>query len=494
MLDRRRDAAMTGRRADIFAAFHGGAHGMSSFANGGRRRCAVAIWLAAVAASTPSIAQVPGSGGQPGAQPSAPPPDRAGAPAEEAWQARFQTTYVRQNKPPFRADYSGPNSLSPERERSYSLTATAMLGARPWRGAEVYLNPEMALGLPLSQLTGLGGFPNAELARTAGRDPTFYLARLFVRQTWALGGATPQRVESDQNQLAGSVPSRRVVATVGLLPVIDLFDDNAYSHDGRTQFMNWSIVTHAAFDFAADARGYSRGAALEWFHDDWALRVARFAMPTESNGAKQNLALGRSHGDQIEVERGWRLGERPGRVRLLAWRNRAVMGSFADALALAAATGATPDLTQVRRDQAKVGFGVNLEQSLGGADGVFLRASRHDGRTETFAYTEVDRSLSAGVLLGGARWGRERDSAGLAFARNGLSASHRDYLAAGGLAFFLGDGRLSYRPETIVEAFYSLSLAPRAWASVNLQRIANPGHNADRGPVNVYGVRLHANF
>ena len=412
---------------------------------------------------------------------------------EERWQSRFQATYVRQNKPPFRADYSGPNSLSPERERSYSLTATAMFGLRPWRGAEIYFSPEMALGLPLSQLTGLGGFQNAELARTGGRNPTWYLARLFLRQTWSLGGGR-QAVESDLNQLGGTVASRRVAVTVGMLSVLDLFDDNAYNHDGRTQFMNWTIVTHGAYDSAADARGYTRGAAVEWFHDDWAVRFARFAMPIESNGSKLNLALGRSYGDQLEVERGWHLAGRPGRLRLMAFRNRAEMGSFDDALALAAATGGTPDLSQVRRDQTKVGYGVNIEQSLGAAGGVFLRASRHDGRTETYAYSEVDRSVSAGVLLNGGLWGRRGDSFGLARARNGLSSSHRYYLAAGGLAFFLGDGRLNYRAEEVTEAFYSLAVAPRAWISFNIQRIANPAHNADRGPVGIYGVRLHANF
>ena len=412
---------------------------------------------------------------------------------QETWQARFQTTYVRQSKPTFRAAYTGPNSLITERERSYSLTATAMFGVRPWRGAEIYLDPEMALGLPLSRLTGLGGFPNAELARTAGRDPTYYLARLYLRQSWSLGGES-QRVESDQNQLAGSQASRRVVATVGLLPLIDLFDDNTYSHDGRTQFMNWSLVTHGAFDFAADARGYSRGAAIEWYHDDWAVRFARFAMPTESNGTKLNLAFGRSYGDQLEIERGWQLAEQPGRIRLLTYRNRAVMGSFADALASGAASGTTPDITAVRRDQSKVGFGINLEQSFGTTGGVFLRASRHDGRTETFAYAEIDRSISAGVLLHGGPWGRGADSVGVAVGRNGLSSSHRSYLTAGGLAFFLGDGRLDYRPETLLEAFYSMALAPRVWASFNLQRIENPGHNADRGPVSLFGVRLHTNF
>ena len=460
------------------------------------RRAAAGLLLAllAAAAALPARAQIHGATHPPQVQAERPPGSLpAGGDAHEDWQAHFQATYIQQRKPAFAAAYSGTNSLVPERERSYSGTATAFLGARPWRGGEVYFNPEMALGLPLSRLTGLGGFPNAELARAASSTPKFYLARLFLRQTWNLGGEA-QQLASDINQLAGAVRSRRLVATVGTLSVLDLFDDNVYNHDGRTQFMNWALITHGAYDSAGDARGYTRGAALEWYHDDWAVRVARFAMPTESNGPKLNMALGRSHGDQVEVERSWRLGDRPGRVRLLGFRNRAVTGSFDDALAQAAATGGTPDLTQVRRDQAKAGGGINVEQSIGSLGGVFLRASRNDGRTEAYAYSEIDRSLSAGVLLDGARWGRRGDSVGVGAARNGLSHSHRRYLAAGGLAFFLGDGALNYRPETIVETYYSFALASRAWLSLNVQRIVHPAYNADRGPVNVYGLRLHANI
>lgn len=459
----------------------------------------IGAFLTAIVSTTwtlPTAAQAPGSGNQPSTEPSNPAVQAASGqqgPAHETWQARFQSTYVRQHKPSFRAPYSGPNSLIPEQERSYSLTATAMFGVRPWRGAEVYFNPEMALGLPLSGLVGLGGFPNAELARTAGRDPTFYVARGFIRQTVGFGGGT-DRIVSDQNQLAGAVDRRRLVLIAGILPVIDLFDDNAYSHDARTQFMNWSLVTHGAYDFAADARGYSRGVALEWFHDAWAVRVGRFMQPRESNGLVLNRAIGRSHGDQIEVERAFALAGEPGKLRLLAYRNRAVMGAFSDARALAAATGEEPAVSAVRRDQTKVGFGVNLEQRLGGLGGLFLRAARHDGRTETYAYTEIDRSVSAGVLFNGDNWSRERDTAGIGFARNGLSRSHRDYLAAGGLGFFLGDGRLNYRPEQIVEMFYSLAVHRRVWFTVNAQQVNNPAYNADRGPARMFGVRLHTNF
>src|SRR6266699_881547 len=191
---------------------------------------------------------------------------------EEASGAKFQATYVWQRKSPFDAAYSGVNSLSPSREKSYSFTATAALGTRTWSGGELYFNPEVAQGVPLSRLTGLGGFTNGEIARITGPDPTIYRARLFARQTWGFGGGK-ENIESDANQLAGSIDRRRLALTVGNLSVLDLFDDNAYSHDPRTQFLNWSLMTHGAYDYAADARGYSWGLALEYFYDPWAFRA-----------------------------------------------------------------------------------------------------------------------------------------------------------------------------------------------------------------------------
>src|SRR5574337_1219530 len=188
----------------------------------------------------------------------------AETPDTEDWNARFQATYVWQGKRAFPAAYSGHNSLSPDREKSYSFTATAMLGWRPWSGGALYFNPEAAQGVPLSNLTGLGGFTNGEIARSSGPTPKFYRARLFLRQTWGLGGGQ-EEVESGPNQLAGSVDRRRFVLTAGNLSVLDLFDNNAYSHDPRTQFLNWSIMAHGAYDYAADARGYSWGIAGEWY-------------------------------------------------------------------------------------------------------------------------------------------------------------------------------------------------------------------------------------
>ena len=413
---------------------------------------------------------------------------------EEASSAKFQATYVWQRKSPFDAAYSGANSLSSSREKSYSLTATAALGTRTWSGGELYFDPEVAQCVPLSRLTGLGGFTNGEIARTSGPDLTLYRARLFARQTWGFGGGK-ENIESDANQLAGSVDRRRFVLTVGNLSVLDLFDDNAYSHDPRTQFLNWSLMTHGAYDYAADARGYSWGLALEYFYDPWAFRAGRFIQPKEPNQLPLDSRILKHYGDQVEIEHAHTVGGEPGKLRLLAFRNRARMARYQDALDLAAQTSGTPDINAVRAgEQIKRGFGINFEQAISSDVGVFGRASRADGQTETYAFTEIDGSVSGGLSFNGGIYGRARDTFGIAFVRNSLSAEHRNYLAAGGLGFFIGDGRLNYRPETVVEAFYGLSVAKSARVSFDLQRIGNPAYNADRGPVTVVSARMHYGF
>jgi len=423
-------------------------------------------------------------------------PALAGAdtPDAETWNAKFQATYVWQDKRPFAAAYSGTNSLTPDREKSYSFTATAALGLRPWEGGELYFNPEVAQGVPLSGLTGLGGFTNGEIARSSGPILKLYRARLFLRQTWGQSGER-EAVESDANQLAGSVAKRRWVLTAGNISVLDVFDGNAYGHDPRTQFLNWSLMTHGAYDFAADARGYTWGAALEWYHDDWVVRAGRFLQPKEPNQQALDARILRHYGDQIELEHAHMLGDQPGKLRLLAFRNRARMSRFQDALDLAARTGALPSIDDVRHgEQSKRGFGLNVEQAVSDDVGVFGRASWADGKTETYAFTEIDRSISGGVVVKGGAWGRAQDSAGFAMARNGLSKVRREYLAAGGLGFFIGDGRLNYRPEVVLETFYSLNLTRQTWLTLDWQHIRNPAYNADRGRVNVASVRLHAEF
>ena len=418
----------------------------------------------------------------------------AQSPETEQWNARFQSTYVWQAKRPFTAAYSGANSLTPVKEKSYSFTATAAFGLRSWAGGEFYLNPEASQGVPLSNLTGLGGFTNGEMARTSGPNLTVYRARAFLRQTWGLGGGV-EAVESGMNQLAGQVDKRRLVFTAGNVSLLDVFDGNAYSHDPRTQFLNWALLTHGAYDFAADARGYTWGAALEYIEDGWAVRAGRFIQPREPNGLPLDSRILRHYGDQIEVQRSHQLNGQAGIVRLLAYRNRAVMSRYRDALELAAPSSSQPDINAVRYgEQTKVGVGINLEQSLSTDVGLFGRAMWSDGKTETYAFTEIDRSLSAGISVRGPKWGRAQDAVGVALAYNGLSSVHRRYLAAGGLGFFVGDGQLNYRPEAILEAYYSIGLGKANSLALDWQHIRNPAYNADRGPVNVLAVRLHTEF
>lgn len=401
-----------------------------------------------------------------------------------------QATYVRQFKPAFSAAYSGPNSLTAERVFGYSFTATAFLGANLGRGWEVYWNPEVAQGAPLSELQGLGGFNNGESQRTAGSTLKGYNARAFVRKTWNLGGEYEEQA-SEANQVRTRYSAERVVLTVGMVSALDVFDALDYSRDPRTQFLNWASLTYGAWDYPADARGYTRGAAVEYISAGWQVRAGHFAMPKESNG--RNLDSGTTqYGQVIEAEHPYRIAGRDAIFRALVFRNRVNAGSFRDALD--AANGAVPDVTQVRHLQSKSGFGLSTQVQLTSDIGAYLRAGWNDGRTETYAFTEIDRSLAGGVLLQGARWGRERDSAGCAAYINGLSDDHRDYLAAGGQGFFLGDGRLSYSTERILETFYNLGVARGAWLSADYQYVANPGYNRDRGPAQVFSLRAHFEF
>lgn len=357
---------------------------------------------------------------------------------EQSTDAKFQSTYLWQGKPGFRSSYRGANSLSPEPEQSYTWTMTAYLGWRPWANGELYFNPEGIQGRAPSNVTGLGGLANSELQKNAGAQIRFYRARLFYRHTTGLNdtragteGSAREAIESDQNQLAGTVDKRRFVLTAGNLSVTDIFGTSDLSGDGRTQFMNWASLTHGHFDYAADARAYSWGLAGELHWDDWTLRAGRFMQPKQSNGLKIDYRIMKRHGDQLEVERRHQWHGQPGTLKALVFRNVAHMASFADALA-AAAPGTAPALDTARRPQTKVGWGVSFEQTLSNEVRVLARGGAHDGKTESYAFTEIDRSLFAAASLKGSRWGRAQDTVGVAYAVNGLSGEHRRFLAAGG--------------------------------------------------------------
>ncbi len=434
---------------------------------------------------------------------------------EERWNAHGQFTYIWHRKEAFAAAYTNlngtPNSLLPDKERSFTTTATAFLGVRAWRGGEVYFVPEVISEIPLSELHGLAGsIQNAELEKNGTVAPTVYRSRFFLRQTWNLGGERTE-LPSAPMQLAGSANSRRFVLTAGNVTIPDIFDKNTYAGDVRQQFINMNFLTHAAFDFAADARGYTWGIASEYYRDDWAFRIGRFLGPREPNQLQLNYSIMNVHGDNFELEHRHRLFERPGRVKLLYYRNRENMGRWDDAIGAfladpaknattcpgfnyGSANPAAPDLCWVRKPNVKTGLGFDLEQAVAPDAGIFFRGMKSDGRSEVYAYTSTDSSISFGSLLKGSRWGRERDLAGVAYARNWISSEHVKYLDMGGVDGFIGDGRIRSRAEQTLEAFYSASVGRFLWLTLDLQRVANPAYNADRGPVTLYGARIHAEF
>jgi hypothetical protein len=402
-----------------------------------------------------------------------------------------QATYIRQLQPSFPAAYSGTNSLLPQRALSWSFTTTLFLGADLGRGWEAYFNPEAAAGVPFSGLHGLGGLSNGEIARTSGPALTAYTARGFIRKTWNLGG-TWENEASAANQVAAAYAADRIVLTAGKLSVLDVFDTVEYSRDARTQFMNWASLTYGAWDYPADARGYTWGVALEYVTDRFAVRGGQFAVPRESNGLSLDPQFFSRYGQVVELEVPYALGAQTGILRLMGFRNRAVMGSFDNALALGRATDSTPSVADVRTMAVKVGLGVGVQHAFTDQIGAYLRAGWNDGKTETYMFTEIDRSVAAGVLVRGDAWSRPRDTLGVAGYVNMLGQPHRDYLAAGGLGFFLGDGALDYKSERIGEVFYSMEVARGIAVTGTWQYIENPGYNRVRGPVNFFGFRLHA--
>ncbi len=409
------------------------------------------------------------------------------------WQANFQATYILQRKPGFEAAYTGPNSLLPTAETGYTLTSTLFLGYRPWAGAEIFVNPEIIQSQEISNLTGLGGLSNGENQKGGGPLPKLYVPRLFLRQTLGVGGGSSS-VEAAPNQFASEVSSRRLVVTLGYLAVTDIFDANSVSHDARTSFVNWALWTYGASDFAADSRGYTLGVVVEYYHDDWAFRLGRFAQPAESNGLPLDYDLIAHYGDVLEIEHRHSILGSSGVVRLDGFHNHAKMGGFRDALDGAGLTGEAPAVANVRENRSKFAFGINVEQAITRDAALFTRFSLNDGRTETFAYAEIERSFTIGGAMKGRLWLRPDDTFGIAYAMNGLSDAHRDYLTAGGLGFFIGDGRLNYGMEHIAEAFYAAKLFRGLWASLDGQYIANPAYNKDRGPVKFLACRVHIEF
>jgi high affinity Mn2+ porin len=404
-----------------------------------------------------------------------------------SWSFHVQATAVPQGHGGFDSPYRGPNSLLPYGELETSFTSTFYVGHKLWDGAELYFNPEVLAGKGLSSTLGLAGFPNGEIYRVSDPQPRVTVARLFIRQSWNLGGPEDP-VNDSPNQLPGRSRSRRISFSVGKFSLVDMFDGNAYSHDARTQFLNWSIMDNGAWDFAADTQGYTEGFAVEGVVARWSLRYANVLMPKHANGMAMDLRIGRAHSDNLELEHRHILDGHKGALRLVAYVNHAHMGNYRTTLE-------TPaygmDITKSRTYSRKYGLGINAEQEIARGIGVFFRGGWNDGHTETFVYTEIDRTASGGLSANGAPWGRKHDTLGIAFVANGISKDHREYLQAGGEGFLIGDGKLNYGKEEIVEAYYSVALGKGVLVSPDFQFVTHPAYNRDRGPVPIYAVRFH---
>ena len=414
---------------------------------------------------------------------------------DELYSIHYQTTIITQKHDALqKAPYTGAFSLAPKEDQKTSATATVFFGRHLWDGGELYFNPEISGGEGLSKVNGIAGFPNGDIEKVGSPAPAPYVARLFLRETFNLGGES-EKLEDGFNQVAGARDVNRVTVQFGKVAATDVFDTNTYAHDPRTQFMDWAIMDYGAWDYAADTRGYTPGLSVEYNRDDgWALRYGVFMVPRRANSAIFDFSLGKANAQNLEVERRYKLFGKDGAVRVLGYDNNAHMGSYREAVDAAIASGNTPNLIPTRKYRAKIGFGINAEEEIFKDVGGFLRASWNDGRSETWMFTEIDRSLSIGATVKGTRWSRPDDVIGLGGVVNGLSPDHRDFLAAGGTGFIIGDGRLNYSPEKILETYYSLRFHANMSLSVYYQFVGDPAYNQDRGPVNIGSVRLHVEF
>ena len=413
-------------------------------------------------------------------------------PDDSRWWLSGQVNLISQAHGQFRSPYRGDNSLRPDAEQALSRIWTIYTGVKLPRHTELLFDIESAGGGGLSDALGLAGFTNLDVVRNPTLGAAPYIARAMVHVTVPLGeewiDATPNPFS-----LAASVPARRIEIRAGKLGIADFFDLNAVGSDSHLQFTNWTADNNGAYDYAADTRGYTYAAIVEYDTPRWSLRFGEALMPTVANGIDMDWHLTRARAENLELELHPTAGFI---VRLLGYANHANMGSYDEAIGgVLAGRDPKPDIVASRRQgRVKTGLGVNTEYTFPRLVRLFARGGWNEGHHESFAYTEVNDSGEAGGDLSGGLWNRSRDRFGIAVISNGLSAAHRDYLALGGQGFLLGDGALRYGREDILETYYTAHVWRGLSVAAGLQFIDHPGYNRDRGPVLVEMLRLHADF
>jgi len=415
-----------------------------------------------------------------------------------AWTYHYQVTTVYQEHPPFQSPYAGANSLHANYENALSLTGTVFLGRKLWKGAAFYFNPEIAGGKGISGVFGAGSPFNGETFRIGNIAPTPYVGRAYLHQSFALEQTKFEQQEDEKNELGGSIPTSRFVINIGKFSLADFFDDNKFAHDPRAQFLNWSLMANTAWDYAANTRGYTAGIELELIKPTWAIRFASAMVPTIPNGMNLDNNVFQAHSDNLEFEHKLKIKGHRGKIRVLAYHTISKAPNYREAInQMAKGDSSLIPIFQGSKEWytyggQKFGAGLSYDQDLSTDLSFFARAGWCDGHTATWAFTEVDHSASIGFSCKATRLNRPQDVFGIGYVAAGLSKDHRDYLNAGGLGFSLGDGQLkNYAPEQVLETFYCYQLTGSLWISLDYQLMVNPGYNSDRGPVNVYGTRIH---
>jgi high affinity Mn2+ porin len=406
-----------------------------------------------------------------------------------------QANFIFQTHPPFDAKYSGKNSLGSNYEKATSRVLTLYTGVRLNNSTEILVDIEEAGGAALSTGLGLAGNTDLDIVRNPLLSKAPYLARGMIHKVFAL---SKDKIENQRSFLSlfDELPRRRLEVRFGKFTVPDFFDLNSVGSDTHFQFTNWSVDNNGAWDYAADTRGYTVGIMADYEDRNWGFRFVEGLMPKVANGIDLVWRPWQVHAENFEYElRHGLIPKKPGVVRVLAYTNYANMGIYRDQIIQAEQNHIVPDITRhpwhITR---KYGFGVNLEQNLTRNFTAFARGGWDNGKTESFAYTEIDLTLAGGVRVNGAKWHRKQDRAGIAFVSNGIKKDHQNYLAAGGLGFLLGDGKLSYDRENILEAFYTARVWRGIYVAPGVQHINNPGYNRDRGPVVVPSFRAHVEF
>jgi high affinity Mn2+ porin len=404
----------------------------------------------------------------------------------------FQFTTVTQHKYKINAPYTGLKSLTVPAETATTLTATIFWGSKLWNHAALYINPEVAGGSGVSSAQGIAGFTNGEAFRVGNPSPTVYLARMFLQQTFNLGGEQVY-VGGGANEVYKKRSRKYIDLVVGKFSIADYFDKNSYSHDPRSQFLNWGLMSNGAWDYPANVRGYTWGVVVEYGTPKYSLRAASSMVPSEANGNTMDKNYAQANSNVIEFEKHYLINKQSGKIRALGFYTHAHMGNYLQAIN---ENPTNPDITLTRAyGRTKYGFGINIEQSLSDNVGLFARAGWNDGYNETWAFTEIDRTASLGLFIDGAQWKRMNDQFGFGSVVNGLSSYHRDYLASGGYGFILGDGQLNYSHEWITEVFYRANLfSDTFYVTPNFQFVVNPAYNKDRGPATIVGLRVHVEF